>query len=152
MTKTELASKVAELETIIAERDEAAKVEAAKAGDGLKEWAMGGVVLMSVLSAGLNGYDHSLHAPAAWAGWLMGVMIPVIILVLGTVAGKAWNRGAKGLAYATAGAGVGLLALSIWHCSVAIAALTGSPVWLAVPMAIAIDIGFVACKMATLQK
>jgi hypothetical protein len=106
---------------------------------------------MSALSAGLNGYANAQHAPYAWAGWLVGIAIPAIILVLGKVAGLCWRRGNRPLAYATAGAGVGLLGLSVWHCASSIALLTGSPLFLALPMAVAIDAGFVACEIAALE-
>jgi hypothetical protein len=117
-------------------------------GAELAGWALAGVGVMSALSALLNGYDHASHAPSPLAGWLMGVSVPLIILILGKVAGAAHKRGLAALAYVTAGAGVGLLALSVWHCSCSIAALTGSPVALAVPMAVAIDVGMIACECA----
>jgi hypothetical protein len=122
-----------------------------KAGAELAYWAVAGVAVMSALSAALNGYDHAQHAPSAVAGWLMGLSVPAIILILGKVAGLAFKRGYQALAYTTAAAGVGLLALSVWHCAASIAALTGSPVALALPMAVAIDVGFVCCEYAAMQ-
>ena len=76
--------------------------------------------------------------------------VPVIILLLGKVAGLLYKRGQKRAALATASAGIGLLALSVWHVSLSIAALTGSPIMLAMPMAVAIDCGFVCCEVAAL--
>lgn len=37
--------------------------------DGLYAYAMGGVGLMAVLSALLNGHANAQHATRAWAGW-----------------------------------------------------------------------------------
>ena len=46
--------------------------------------------------------------------------------------------------------GVALLLLSVWHCSQSIALLTGSPVALA--LAVAIDCGLVACEVALITE
>jgi hypothetical protein len=116
----------------------------------LTRYALAGVVLMSALSAGLNGFANAQHSPVAWAGWVMGLAIPMIILILGKVAGILQTRGHRHLALTTAGAGIGLLALSVWHCATSISLLTGSPVVLALPMAVAIDVGFVCCELAVL--
>jgi hypothetical protein len=123
-----------------------------KPNDGLWYWATAGVAIMAVLSAVLNGYQHSQHSPSWLAGWGMGLVVPIIVLVLGKVAGLAWKRGAAVLAAMTALAGVGLLGLSVYHCSEAIASITGSPWGLAVPMAVAIDIGLVCSEYAALQE
>jgi hypothetical protein len=48
--------------------------------------------------------------------------------------------------------GAALLLLSVWHCSQSIALLTGSPVALALPMAVAIDCGLVACEVALISE
>jgi hypothetical protein len=118
--------------------------------DHLWAYATAGVVVNAVLSALLNGYANAQHATIAWAGWLMGLSIPVIILLLAKVAGILYRRGHRPLAAVTAGSGVGLLGLSVWHCATSIALLTGGPLWLAVPMAVAIDVGFVCCELAAL--
>lgn len=119
--------------------------------DRLGWYAVAGVAVMSLLSAGLNGYANSQTATVPWAGWLIGLTIPGIILILGKVGGTLYHRGRVPLAYATAGAGVGLLALSVWHCATSIGLLTGSPLMLAMPMAVAIDVGFVCCELAILE-
>jgi hypothetical protein len=119
--------------------------------DHLHAYANAGVFVMALLSALLNGYANALHASVAWAGWGMGLVIPVIILILGKVASLLYKRGHGRAALATGGSGIGLLALSVWHCSQSIALLTGSPLALAAPMAIAIDCGFVACEWAALH-
>lgn len=120
------------------------------AKDHLDRYANGGVALMAVLSAGLNGYANSLHATVPWAGWGMGLVIPAIVLVLGKVASLCWFRELRGLAWVTGGTGAGLLFLSVWHCSESISLLTGGELWLALPMAIAIDCGLVCCEVAAL--
>lgn len=119
--------------------------------DHLYRYAVAGVAVMSALSAGLNGYANALGATIPLAGWILGLTIPAVILLLGKVAGVLWRRGRRRLAHATAAAGVGLLALSVWHCSTSIALLTGSPLLLALPMAVAIDVGFVCCELAALE-
>jgi len=119
--------------------------------DNLTRYANTGVIVMAALSAALNGCANAQHAAIGWAGWGMGIIVPVIILILGKVAALLYKRGQTRLAKLTAGVGVGLLALSVWHCSFSIAALTGNPsMWLAVPMAVAIDCGFVCCEVAAL--
>lgn len=125
------------------------KVAPVKA-DNLQTYAVTGVAIMAALSALLNGYANAQHAEVRWAGWGMGLVVPAIILILGKVAGLLYKRGERRLAYLTAAVGIGLLALSVWHCSLSIAALTGSPIILAAPMAVAIDCGFVCCEIAAL--
>lgn len=120
--------------------------------DNLKRWALTGVVLMAVLSALLNGYANAQHATVYWAGWGMGLVIPCIVLVIFKVAGLIYKRGHKRAAAVVGVIGAGLLFLSVWHCSISIAALTGSELYLAVPMAVAIDCGLVACECAALME
>jgi hypothetical protein len=124
--------------------------KAAPKCDHLTTYAYAGVALMAVLSALLNGYANSLHATIAWAGWCMGLTIPAIILLLAKAAGLLYKRGLHRLAYLTGGTGTGLLLLSVWHCATSISLLTGSPLLLALPMAVAIDMGFVCCEVAAL--
>ena len=50
--------------------------------DHCKRWAYTGVGLMAVMSAGLNGYANAQEATVAWAGWAMGIAIPVLVLIL----------------------------------------------------------------------
>tara|TARA_Y100000034_G_scaffold54262_1_gene66534 strand:+ start:90 stop:512 length:423 start_codon:yes stop_codon:yes gene_type:complete len=118
--------------------------------DGLKRWALTGVVLMAVLSALLNGYANAQHASVEWAGWGMGLVIPVVVLVIFKVAGLIYKRGHQRAAFGMGVIGCGLLFLSVWHCSTSIALLTGGGIELAIPMAIAIDCGLVGCECAAL--
>jgi hypothetical protein len=111
-----------------------------------------GVGLMLVLSAGLTGYANAQHSPVAWAGWLMGLAVPVIVLVLAKVCGEKWRAGQKPIARFAGSSGAAPLLLSVWHCSQSIAILTGSPVALAQPMAVAIDCGLVACEVALISE
>jgi hypothetical protein len=111
-------------------------------------WARFGVMFTLLLSAGLNGYANAQHAPTAWAGWLMGLAVPVLVLVLSKVAGEKWQMGQRPIAWFAGGSGVALLCLSVWHCANSIALLTGSGLVLSVPMAVAIDAGLVACELA----
>ena len=119
---------------------------------GAKAWAAFGVVFTLALSAVLNGYANAQHAPHALAGWLMGVSVPVIVLVLSKVCGEKYRIGQRGPAYLAGGSGATLLFLSVWHCSQSIALLTGSGLALAVPMAVAIDFGLVACEVALISE
>lgn len=111
-------------------------------------WASFGVAFTLVLSAALNGYANAQHAPYAFAGWLMGLAVPVLVLVLAKVCGEKFRAGQRPVAWFAGGSGVALLCLSVWHCSEAIALLTGSPVALALPLAVAIDCGLVACEVS----
>lgn len=106
------------------------------------------------LSALLNGYSAAQHAPIPALGWFLGLAIPVIILLLGRVAGKLWLRGPsrRSLAYFAGGSGVGLLVLSVYHCAESISMLTGSGLVLAVPMSVAIDCGLVSCELAAISE
>lgn len=118
------------------------------ANPAVLRWATFGVIFTLVLSAALNGYAYAQHSPAAWAGWLMGLAVPVLVLTLSKVAGEKHRGGNKPVAAVAGGSGIALLFLSVWHCSEAIALITGSPVALALPLAVAIDCGLVACELA----
>jgi len=118
--------------------------------DGLHQWALSGVIVMAVLSSLLNGFANSQHAEIYWAAWAMGLVIPLIVFILGKVAGLLWKRGNAKLAYAVGGTGVCLLFLSVFHCSQSICLLTGSQWFLGLPLAIAIDCGLVTCEIAAI--
>jgi hypothetical protein len=115
-------------------------------------WATFGVGFTLILSALLNGYANAQHAPIAFAGWLMGVSIPVIVLTLAKVAGEKYRDHNRPVAYLAGGSGIALLFLSVWHCSASIAILTGSSIFLAVPLAVAIDAGLVAMEIALVSE
>lgn len=125
----------------------------AKTGDrSTIVWAWAGVAIMAIMSALLNGYANASHGPLPLAGWGMGIATPVLVLILAKVAGNKWHAGQQHMAYLAGGSGAGLLALSVWHCSLSIATITASPLLLALPMAIAIDMGLVACEMAIITE
>lgn len=121
-------------------------------GDGLKAWAYAGIGLSLALSAGLNGMAFAEHAPAAWAGWGLGFVVPVLVLVFARVSAMCWGRGWRGLAYAGGGACLAVLGLSVQHLAVSISRLTGEHVALAALMALAVDVGLVVCELATLRR
>jgi len=66
---------------------------------GVRRWAAFGVGLMLVLSAALNGFANAQHSPVAWAGWMMGLAVPVIVLTLAKVAGEKYRAGQKPVAW-----------------------------------------------------
>lgn len=111
-------------------------------------WAKFGVGLSLVLSAGLNGYANAQQATVVWAGWAMGFAVPVLVLILSKVAGETHKSNKRSVSLFAGGSGVALLALSVWHCASSIALLTGSGLALAIPLAVAIDCGLVACEVA----
>ena len=82
----------------------------------------------------------------------MGLSVPVIVLTLGKVSGDKYKRGHRPEAAVTATAGVALLLLSVWHCATSIAGLTGSELHLAIPMALAVDLGLVGCEVSLLRE
>src|SRR5690242_19066399 len=53
------------------------------------------------------------------------------------------------VALAVGGVGTAVLLLSVWHCTEALALLTGAPLALAALLAVGIDCGLVACEVAT---
>jgi hypothetical protein len=57
---------------------------------------------------------------------------------------------ARKVALAVGGVGVGVLGLSVAHCTESIGLLTGSPVALSALLAVGIDAGMVACELAEL--
>jgi hypothetical protein len=125
---------------------------AAAGRDPLQMWANAGIGLTLALSGVLNGYANAEASPVAWAGWLMGMCVPALVLILSRVGGLAWKRGRRNLAKGCGAVALALLVLSVWHCAVSVAALTGSPLVLGVLMAIGIDCGLVACELATIDR
>jgi len=138
----------AKVESTTSRKRQARKKPAAKP-ERSTLYAAAGVGIMSITSMGLNGYAFSLHATVPVAGWALGIIIPIFVLVLFKVAGDKFTLH-KGFALLTGATGSGVLLLSVWHCSESIALLTGSPLLLALPMAVACDIGLVCCEVALL--
>lgn len=123
-----------------------------KPTDHLHQWAVAGVALTLGLSGWLNGLAFARSAPSAAQGWVLGLSIPLLVLVFSRVSALLWRAGAKSLAYAGAVATLSILLLSVQHCAVSIALLTGEPVVLAALMALAIDAGLVVAEVATVVK
>ncbi len=115
-------------------------------------WAKVGIGGTLVLSAGLNGLAFAESASIPALGWVLGITIPALVLVLSRVAAGAWNARRKLPAGMAATACVGILALSIQHLAQSIAAITGEHWFLAGLMAVAIDVGLVACELVTVKK
>lgn len=133
-------------------KTKAASAPKAKANVSTVRWATFGVVFMCILSAGLNGYANAQYSPVAFLGWVMGISIPIIVLTLAKVAGEKYRDGQRSVAYLAGGSGIALLFLSVYHCSASIAALTGSPLGLALPLSIAVDVGLIACEIALISE
>lgn len=115
-------------------------------------WAVAGVALTLALSGWLNGMAFSVSAPTPLCGWALGLSIPLLVLVFSRVSALLWESGRRHLAYAGAGATVSILLLSVQHCAVSVAALTGEHVALASLFALAVDAGLVVCDIATVTK
>lgn len=118
------------------------------------KWAHAGIAVCVVLSAGLNGYANSMHAPQGMGvfAWMLGIVIPCLVFILARVGGTQYTMGAIKLAYFTASMGGGLLVLSVAHCAASLSMLTGMTTWMGYAMAVAIDGGLVACELETLRR
>lgn len=119
--------------------------------DALMRWARWGITLSVVLSAGLNGYANAELAAVPVAGWVIGVWVPILVVILARVAGGCRVRGWNGLAGAGAAVVVALLALSVSHCARAFHVLTGCDYLSSVLMAVGIDCGLVVCELVTVS-
>src|SRR5262249_8642708 len=95
--------------TAPAAKPAAETLSAAKANPAVVRWATFGVIFTLILSAALNGLANAQHAPVAWAGWLMGLAIPVLVLVLAKVTGEKFRGGQRTVAWFAGGSGVALL-------------------------------------------
>jgi hypothetical protein len=119
--------------------------------DNLSRWATGYVSLAAVMSMVLNSMANGHHAQDGHIlmAYAMGALIPVLVLLLGRVAGLLYRRNKTQLAYSVGGIGVVLLMLSVFHCTESIGLLTGSNWFLAAALAIGIDCGLVACEVVS---
>ena len=119
--------------------------------DNLTTWCMAYVALAAVMSMGLNAWANGQHAPAGtqWAAWGMGAAIPVLVLLLGKIAGLCYKRKNIPLAYAAGGVGVAVLMLSVFHCYQSISLLTGSGWLLSSLLAIGVDAGMVVAEVVS---
>jgi peptidoglycan/LPS O-acetylase OafA/YrhL len=119
--------------------------------DHLNRWATAYVGLAAVMSMVLNSMANGHHAQEGhiWMAYAMGALIPILVLLLGRVAGLLYRRNKIQLAYSVGGIGVVLLMLSVFHCTESIGLLTGSNWFLAAALAIGIDCGLVACEVVS---
>lgn len=119
--------------------------------DNLSRWATGYVSLAAVMSMVLNSMANGHHAQDGYIlmAYAMGALIPILVLLLGRVAGLLYRRNKSRLAYSVGGIGVVLLMLSVFHCTESIGLLTGSNWFLAAALAIGIDCGLVACEVVS---
>jgi len=140
-----------------------AKSQAAHIAAQVRAWGWSTVILLVLLSCGLNGLAAAELAAEEYkiAAWLMGGSVPVIVLLLSTISGQVWQLSrlldgawyANHLTYWTwlgGGATLWLLYLSISHCAHSIEHLTGCTPEEAYPMATAIDLGLVFAKGAVM--
>lgn len=108
------------------------------------------------LSSVLNGYAAVVESKAstllcqgAAAG--IGVSIPVLVWMLGTVTAWTYRAGWKRLALVSGCIAACVLALSVCHVAGALAALTGSSLMLSVLLAIGIDCGLVSSEATAIM-
>lgn len=134
-----------------ATKRDGAKVAKVKPVRGLKAWSYAGVGVTLGLSGWLNGMAFAERAPSAGMGWALGLAIPVLVLILSRVGALLYALNRRELAYFAAAATLSILALSVQHCAVSIARLTGEHVALAALMALAVDAGLVVCELATIR-
>jgi hypothetical protein len=108
------------------------------------------IVLAGAMSCGLNALANGQHSVDGYKpfAYLLGVTVPLLVLLLGKIGGLLWKRGKRLPAIAIGLIATVVLALSVVHCSESIALLTGSPLPLAVAMAVGIDAGMIACEVA----
>ena len=118
-------------------------------------WGSRYVLLACVLSSGLNCWANvdlcgspALGAQVAAGG--LGAIVPVLVWLLGKIAGHAYRAGRRPVCWAVGAAGVALLSLSVWHCAHAIALLTGGGLVLSGLMAVGIDYGLIASEVAAI--
>lgn len=121
--------------------------------DSLHRWATAYVWIAVIMSSLLNAYANGLHATSTGttiASWLLGAVVPALVLILFRVAGLLHIRRYYRLAKAAGAVGGVLLALSVSHCAHAIALLTGSDMVLAAALAVGIDCGLVVAEVVTI--
>jgi hypothetical protein len=122
----------------------------------VERWGTRYVVAACILSSGLNAWANvdmcgSLNVLACTAAGVLGAVVPLLVWMLGRIAGHAYRAGKRPLAFAVGAAGVALLVLSIWHCAHAIALLTGGGLVLSGLLAVGIDYGLVASEVASVM-
>jgi hypothetical protein len=99
-------------------------------------------------SAGLNGYAAATAAsvPSAWAGAVLGGLVPVLVWVLAMVTAWTYRAGWRRWALVPGAVAGALLVLSVAHVAAAFAVLTGTGTALSGCLAVGIDAGLVASE------
>lgn len=124
-----------------------ARAIAARKAERWAHWYTGSAI---VLSSGLNGYaavresGQSGYGAIAAAG--IGITIPVLVWMLGTVTAWTFRAGWRRLALVSGAVAACVLALSVVHVAGALAALTGTSWLLAGLLAVGIDCGLVSSE------
>lgn len=136
---------------VVAESPKKERKPTRKEIDNLAIWSNAYVALAAVMSMVLNAMANASHAKSGHIimAYVMGGLIPVLVLLLGRIAGLLYRRKKHKLAYAVGTIGVILLLLSVFHCTESISVLTGSNSFLAASLAIGIDCGLVACEIVS---
>ncbi len=93
------------------------------------------------------GTGTTFASIARGAALAYGVVVPVLILILFTVAGRFVHRSSPRKAAWPAFAGLGLLVLSLWHCTTSLT-MFGLPWMMALLFAIGIDAGLVSLELS----
>lgn len=122
----------------------------------VERWGTRYVVAACILSSCLNAWANvdmcgSANVLACTAAGTLGAVVPLLVWMLGRIAGHAYRANKRPLAFAVGAAGVALLALSIWHCAHAIVLLTGGGLVLSGLLAVGIDYGLVASEVASVM-
>ncbi len=120
---------------------------AARKAERWAHWYTGTAV---VLSSALNGYaavrESGQAGYGAVAAAAIGVTIPVLVWMLGTVTAWTYRAGWRRLALMSGAVAACVLALSVVHVAGALAALTGTSWLLAGLLAVGIDCGLVSSE------
>jgi hypothetical protein len=93
------------------------------------------------------GTGTTFASIASVAALVYGVVVPILILILFTVAGRFVHRSSPRKAAWPAFAGLGLLVLSLWHCTTSLT-MFGLPWMMALLFAIGIDAGIVSLELS----
>lgn len=124
-----------------------AKAEASRRAE---RWAKAYTGTAVALSSGLNAYaavvESGSHGWAALAPAAIGITIPVLVWMLGTVTAWTYRAGWQRLALVSGAVAACVLALSVIHVAGALAALTGSQLVLSYLLAVGIDCGLVSSE------
>jgi hypothetical protein len=122
----------------------------------VRVWAHRYTAVAVVMSSVLNAYAAASHAADGGtmkqiAASAVSALVPVLVWGLAQLGGWLVRAGKIPLAKAAGGVGVGMLLLSVWHVSEAIALLTGQGLVLSVLLAVGIDCGLVTSELSAIS-